>query len=81
MKLDLKIETRDQLDYRGGFFCHFSYGKKKYYASLSRPEGTFTECMIFKDGKWDELYCNRCVPFTKDAFVACIEEFVKSLDE
>lgn len=79
--MKLKIEARDKSDERGGFFCHFTHGKKKFYASISKPSGTYTECMIFKEGKWNELYCNRYIPLSKNALIECIKEFIKSLDE
>ena len=40
----------------GGYYCHFSHGKKKYYADLRDTYDHGNECMIFRDGTWNDLY-------------------------
>ena len=39
----------------GGYYCHFSHGKKKYYADLRDTYDHGNECMIFRDGTWNDL--------------------------
>lgn len=38
------------------------------------------ECMIFRDGTWNDLYCRRWIPVTKEQLISCIEEFVAELE-
>ena len=79
--MELKIEEKISLNGHKGFECNFEIGKKKFYASLCVvPEG-FTECMIFKRGKWDDLYCSRCIPVTEKQLKDCIMEFIEKYDK
>ena len=43
----------------GGYCCHFSHGKKKYYADLRDTYEHGNECMSFREGTWNDLYCRR----------------------
>lgn len=45
----------------GGYCCHFSHGKKKYYADLRDTYDHGNECMIFREGTWNDLYCRRWI--------------------
>ena len=65
----------------GGYCCHFSHGKKKYYADLRDTYDHGNECMIFRDGTWNDLYCRRWIPVTKEQLISCIEEFVRMEEE
>ena len=64
----------------GGYGCHFSHGKKKYYADLRDTYDHVNECMIFRDGTWNDLYCRRWIPVMKEQLISCIEEFVAELE-
>ena len=79
--MELKIEKKKTMIRLDGFECNFEIGKKKFYASLCTvPEG-FTECMIFPRGKWNDLYCSRCIPVSAEQLKNCIKEFVESYEK
>lgn len=74
-------------------WCDFEYAGKKYYADLI-PETTLgngfkameSECEIFAYKTEDEidlteLYCRRNIPVTKESLIACVEEFIRELQE
>lgn len=62
----------------GGFCCNFSYGGANYYASLADLACVGTECMIFYEGDWTDLYCKRHIPLTEDSLKECVKEFLLS---
>ena len=64
----------------GGYCCHFSHGKKKYYADLRDTYDHGNECMIFREGTWNDLYCRRWIPVTKEQMISCIGAFIAKMD-
>ena len=78
MEKDLKIEVNTRT---GGYYCRFAHDGTTYFASLCVVQGWFTECMIFVDGNWMDLYCARHIPVTPEQLESCIKEFVKSLSD
>lgn len=76
--LNLNVEPNTRT---GGYYCRFSHDGKNYFASLCIVMGGFSECMVFYDGQWSDLYCARHIPVTAEQLEDCIQEFVKSLSE
>ena len=76
--LNLNIEPNIRT---GGYFCRFTHDGRKYFASLCVVMGGFTECMVFYDGDWGDLYCRRYIPVTPEQLESCIKEFVTSLGD
>ena len=65
----------------GGFCCHFEHAGKRYYADVRHTFDHGSECMIFQEDVWDELYTKWNVPVTREGLISCIEEFVRGLEE
>ena len=89
----LKIRKRSTRFGGDALWCDFEYAGKKYYADLI-PETTLgngfkameSECEIFAyeteyEIDWAELYCRRNIPVTKESLTACVEEFIRELQE
>jgi len=64
----------------GGYSCHFEHDGVKYFADLRGTYDNGNECMIFREGTWNDLYCRRWIPVTKEQLISCIEEFVAELE-
>ena len=89
------LKIRERITQFGGkaLWCDFEYAGKKYYADLI-PETKLgdgfkvmeSECEIFAyeteyEIDWAELYCRRNIPVTKESLTACVEEFIRELQE
>lgn len=78
----IKIESRDpELNF--GICCDFKVGHDSYYADLAADLPWIgTECMIFEkvgdEIQWDGLYCRRDIPYSQEALLECITEFIRT---
>lgn len=71
---------------RHAYSCFFRFEGQEYLADLCFLDNT-TECMIFKSKDHqitlenaDGVYCKRDIPFSEEALLECIEEFVLDND-
>lgn len=82
MKTDYTIKDNPRT---GGLYAFFKYKGYEFYADLCDIPGSIdyvNECMIFSAkenqvSNWNERYCKRNIPITKEALAACIDEFLE----
>ena len=78
--MDYEIQENEE---RSGFSCYFSVGENRFYADITDFPLGQPECMIFSVGKrgkinWKGVYQNKDVEVSKQALIACINEFKES---